>query len=229
MLPDESNDPTVAGFPLEALVADLRGRCKAAEGIYGGPTHYREEVEIFSRYAKERGLELHDAPAELSRQPDAEGNEHQVWFQEHSSTFLKATWPGFFGRLVIQRLDEDSNSSPIEYLERWLLHNQLFGDDIHFLGTISEKGQIRMLIRQPAIAGDPASEEHINEFFTTNGWAPFIVGEETAYFDDVNEVAISDTHPGNLILMKDGLLAPIDLRVQKLSGALLDAVQRLCD
>ena len=38
----------------------------------------------------------------------------------------------------------------------------------------------------------------------------------------------ADTHRGNLILMDDGLLAPIDLRVQPLSGSLFDTVTQLC-
>jgi hypothetical protein len=49
-----------------------------------------------------------------------------------------------------------------------------------------------------------------------------------AYFDPIARVVISDTHRGNIILMEDGLLAPIDLRVQPLQGALLDAVVKLC-
>ena len=48
------------------------------------------------------------------------------------------------------------------------------------------------------------------------------------YFDPAREVAISDTHRGNLILMEGGLLVPIDLRVQPLSGALLDYVVKTC-
>jgi hypothetical protein len=51
---------------------------------------------------------------------------------------------------------------------------------------------------------------------------------EVACFDPVRQVAISDTHRGNLILMEDGLLAPTDLRVQALSGALLDYVVKAC-
>jgi hypothetical protein len=50
------------------------------------------------------------------------------------------------------------------------------------------------------------------------------VHDDVAYFDPGRQVVISDTHRGNLILMDDGLLAPIDLRVQALSGALLDYV-----
>jgi hypothetical protein len=49
-----------------------------------------------------------------------------------------------------------------------------------------------------------------------------------AFFDPERQVAISDTHRGNLILMEGGLLAPIDLRVQPLSGALLDYVVKAC-
>jgi hypothetical protein len=48
--------------------------------------------------------------------------------------------------------------------------------------------------------------------------------------DEGNEhqVAISDTHRGNLILMSDGLLAPIDLRIQPLDGVLLEQAHQLC-
>ena len=42
------------------------------------------------------------------------------------------------------------------------------------------------------------------------------------------QIIISDTHRGNLILRDDGLLAPIDLRMQPLSGSLLDPVTQLC-
>ena len=87
---------------------------------------------------------------------------------------------------------------------------------------------MRLLIRQPAIVGIPATVDQIETFFSTNGWLPFTVGGELAFFDPERNVVISDTHRGNLILMDDGLLAPIDLRVQALSGALLDTVAKLC-
>ena len=68
----------------------------------------------------------------------------------------------------------------------------------------------------------------INDFFTSNGWKRFTVGGEVAYFDPERQVAISDTHRGNIIMMEDGLLAPIDLRVQRIHGALLDFVIKAC-
>ncbi len=121
----ESSEPT-PNIPLETSADELRRRCEAVARFQGGSTYFHEELGIFRSYAQEKGLDLTCPPPELSRPPDEEGNEHQVW------------------------------SGP----ER--------------------------------------------------------------------NVVTSDTHRGNMILMDDGLLAPIDFRVHALSGALLDTVVKLC-
>lgn len=217
-----------AGIPLQAHVEELRRRCEAAARLQGGSTYYHEELGIFRAYAEESGLSLAEAPDELSRPPDDEGNEHQVWFHAETGTYLKGTWPDFFGMLVIHRPHEESKASPIDYLERWHLHNEVFGDQVTFLGPLQTDSGLRLFIRQPAIAGVPASDEQIRRFFVEAGWLPFVIDGNTAYFDPERRIVISDTHRGNLILMDDGLLAPIDLRVQPVSGSLLDTVTRLC-
>jgi hypothetical protein len=220
---------TTAGIPLEAHVAELRSRCEAVARVQGCPTHYLEEVRIFRAYAAESGLILlPSAFPELSRTPDDEGNEHQVWFQRETNTYLKITWPDFYGMLVLYRQDEEDRASPIAYLERWHLHNELFGDGVRFLGALEEGGKLRLIIQQQAIEGAPATLSQINDFFTSNGWQRFVANGEVAYFDSEQRVVISDTHRGNLILMDDALLAPIDLRVQPLEGALLDYVIKAC-
>lgn len=218
-----------AGIPLEALVADLRGRCEAVSRLQGGSAYFHEELGIFLDHADEQGLFLPSPPAELSRVPDDEGNEHQVWFCPDSQSVLKATWPGFFGLLVVHRPAEESKASPIDYLERWHLHNELFGDGIGFQGVLRDERGPRLVIRQPAIAGAPATEQQIERFFIDSGWQRFMIDRTLAFFEPQRRVVISDTHRGNLILMEDGLLAPIDLRVQPVSGALLDTVRQLCD
>jgi hypothetical protein len=216
-----------AGIPLKAPVEELRSRCEAVARLQGGSTYFHEELGIFRQYAEESGLFLQASPAELIRTPDEEGNEHQVWFDEASQSYIKATWPDFFGLLVIHRPHEERKASPIAYLERWLLHNELFGDQVTFLGALQSESGLRLLIRQPAIAGTPATEAQIHQFFTDSGWKRFVIEGNTAFFDPERNMVISDTHRGNLILMDDGLLAPIDLRVQRLSAALLDTVTRL--
>jgi len=217
-----------AGIPLEALVADLRRRCEAVSRLQGGATYFHEELGIFLEVAGELGLFLDGPPPQLSRPPDDEGNEHQVWYLADRRAVIKATWPDYFGVLVIHRPNEEPKASPIDYLERWALHNDLFGDDVRFLGALRSSSGLRLLIQQPAIAGTPASDAQIDQFFTSSGWSRFVAGGNVAYFDSNRQVVISDTHRGNIILMDDGLLAPIDLRVQPISGALLDTVARLC-
>ncbi|MEI8037785.1 MAG: hypothetical protein WCJ14_05290 [Verrucomicrobiota bacterium] len=216
-----------AGIPLKAPVEELRSRCEAVARFQGGSTYFHEELGIFRQYAEESGLFLQASPVELIRTPDEEGNEHQVWFDEASQSYLKATWPDFFGLLVVHRPHEEHKASPIAYLERWLLHNELFGDQVTFLGALQSESGLRLLIRQPAIAGTPATDAQIQQFFTDSGWKRFVIEGNTAFFDPVRNMVISDTHRGNLILMDDGILAPIDLRVQRLSDSLLDTVTRL--
>ena len=223
----EPGEPTPR-ITLEASVDELRRRCEAVARLQGGSTYYQEELGIFRNFAREKGLHLRTPPPELSRPPDEEGNEHQVWFNPGSHSYLKATWSDFFGMRVVHRYDEDPKASPVAYLERWHLHNELFGDRVEFLGVLETDERMRLLIRQPAITGIPATLEQIDAFFTANGWLRFNTGGEIAFFDPERNVVISDTHRGNIILMDDGLLAPIDLRVEAISGSMLDTVVKLC-
>ena len=227
MSPHEPSQ-TPSRITLQALVAELRSRCEAITRFQGGSTYYHEELVIFRQVAEEQNLFLQEVPYQLTLSPDDEGNEHQVWFQQHSQRYLKATWPDFFGLLVIHRPNEEHKASPIAYLERWVLHNELFGDDVRFIGVLADHANLRLLIEQPAIAGTPATDEEIQRFFTSTGWQRFVIDGNIAYFDPQKQVVISDTHRGNIILMDDGLLAPIDLRVQPITGSLLDTVIKLC-
>ncbi|GAA5497616.1 hypothetical protein Rhal01_03812 [Rubritalea halochordaticola] len=216
------------GVPLPPLVAQLRESCEASARLYGGTTYYTEEVGIFRAYADRHQHFLTQAPDILDTQPTAEGNEHQVWYCEEQASFLKATWPNHFGMKVVHRQDEEPQCSPIDYLERWRLHNELFGDSVEFLGVLDTPRGMRLLITQPAIEGAVASQEQIHEFFQSSGWLPFKVDGNIAYYDPSREIVVSDTHQGNIIAMEDGQLAPIDLRAQLLSPALISIVQSLC-
>lgn len=214
---------TTSGLPLPTHLENLESRLQAALRFQAGPAYLTEELGIFSDYAREKKLFLEDLPDSLNRPPDDEGNEHQVYLPE-IDRFLKATWPGFFGVQVIYSSDQDRRSSPIAYLKRWHLHNQLFGDDIRFLGAHQTPDGIRLIIDQPAIAGEPASEPEIKSFFQESGWEPFQIDGNLAFLDHQSKIAISDTHRGNIVKMSDGLLAPIDLRVQPLTAYQLDAI-----
>jgi len=225
------HDPgrTTAGIPLQTHVQELRGRCEAIARVQGGATDYWQEIGIFRDYALKNDLCRSNLPEEIAnRPPDEEGNEHQVWFNRNLMSVLKVTWPGFFGLLVAYRADEEFRASPIAYLERWNLHNELFGDSVSFVGVVENDNLLRLVIEQPAITGQPATTEDILEFFTLHGWQRLSIQGELAFFDPNRNVVISDTHRGNIIKMDDGLLAPIDLRVQPLSGAMLESITKAC-
>ncbi len=114
------NRPNNERCSLSALVEQLREGCEAVARFQGGYTYHAEEVGIFRKFARQNHLFLKDWPLELSTAPWKEGNEHQVWFQPETSTYLKATWLEHFGMKVHHRHDEKSAASPIDYLERWM-------------------------------------------------------------------------------------------------------------
>lgn len=168
-----------------------------------------------------------DAPVDLFTQPDAHGDEHEVWFAgEH---VVKLTYPNFFGLRVVHRTDESQQCNPCEYFERWVLHNELFGDDVDIMGAFDTVQGIRTVLFQRAIQGSPATDAEIQSFFRGNGWLPFKVDRDLAWFDESRLLVVSDTHQGNLIETMDNVMVPIDFRIQSVSGAILDAVRGMVE
>lgn len=166
-----------------------------------------------------------DAPVDLFTQPDAYGDEHEVWFA--GDRVVKLAYPDFFGLRVVHRSDEDQRCNPCEYFERWLLHNELFGDDVEIPGAFDTVDGVRLVLVQRAIQGSPATEAEIRSFFVGNGWLPFQIGRNSAWFDESRLLVVSDTHQGNLIETPDKVMVPIDFRIQPVAGAILDAVRSM--
>ncbi len=220
--------PTTPRITLKACVDELRRRCETISDFQGGDTYYEEDLQLFKQFCQEKDLYFEEIPEELNIEPDEEGNEHQVWFHAPSNRYVKLTWTNFFGLHVLQRNNEEEKASPIDYLERWHLNNSHFGDDVRFLGVVKYDDDIRILIDQPAIMGMPAKESEVKTYFKDNGWKPFSINNNLAFYDSKLNLVISDTHPANLIKMGNGLLAPIDLRIEYLADSLVSTVERLC-
>lgn len=72
---------------------------------------------------------------------------------------------------------------------------------------------------------DARRDEHEVWFLLGNGWRRFQANGNTAWLDETRSLVVSDTHQGNLIQTGDGVLVPIDFRIQTVSGAMLDAVR----
>lgn len=214
---------SIKSIPVELSYQKLKERCEADLGISTCDVYFSEAQQIFRAYCESEDLWEPHCPL-IDRPADDKGQEHSVWYEPSDCCYYKLTHPGFFGLNVIYRDETDRDANPIEYQHRWVLHNYYFGDSIEFLGAYPTPQGLSLLIRQPAIRGKPASLEEIRDFFRQPGWIPLKIGNEIAYFIPEENVVISDTHRGNLVKMPNGLLAPIDLRMQAVHGALLDAV-----
>jgi hypothetical protein len=63
-------------------------------------------------------------------------------------------------------------ATPIEYLVRWQMNNEVFGDDVRLESVIQwQDGRVSFGISQPQYQGEPADPRDIEEYFTNNGWA----------------------------------------------------------
>jgi hypothetical protein len=61
-------------------------------------------------------------------------------------------------------------ATPMEYLDRWRLNNEVFGDDVMLASVIQWKdGLISFGITQPQYQGAPAETRDIERFFGESG------------------------------------------------------------
>ena len=71
------------------------------------------------------------------------GEEHRVWLDEDGRRYFKATFPGKFAFTIILRPEgtpDLTEGTPLDYLERLLLQNSIFGDSIALEGVAEEEG-----------------------------------------------------------------------------------------
>ena len=149
------------------------------------------------------------------------GEEHRLWPAPDRSRYWKATFPGSAGFSVIATgaaSDQPDLTSalPLEYLERLLLQNQLFGDDILLEGIAVEAGKMVIISSQPVLIGEPASEAEIGGELAKLWFKPLQglhLGRpgSLAFYRDLDEVAAFDAHPGNFVKDTQGIVLPIDL------------------
>ena len=123
---------------------------------------------------------------------------------------------------------------PLEYLERLLLQNEVFGDVISLEGVAQETGGIVIVTSQPNITGNEVSGAHILNFMLGQWFKPLRdlhLGRSgaMAFYRDLDEVAAFDGHPGNFVKDSEGRFLPIDLILVRADDALQKALARFLD
>ncbi len=172
----------------------------------------------------------------LTRIEDA-GEEHRVWLDEPSQRYFKVTHVGRFGFHVIALSDgtaELTGATPLEYLERLQLQNQLFTDDIRLVGVALEREQVVIVTSQEAICGGDVTAEEMTAFMRKLWFQPLhglSLGRpgSLAFYRDLDEVAAFDAHPGNFVKDDNGVVLPIDLVMVRADAALQAAFAPFLD
>ena len=188
----------------------------------------RQERDLLAWAREGRGLI--DPAAYLPRIEDR-GEEHRVWLDTASQRYFKATHPGRFGFSVVALPDgslELTGATPLEYFERLLLQNSLFGDRIRLEGIAVEGGQTVVVSSQPNIEGDAVSDADMNAFMTKLWFTPLrglSLGRPgaLAFYRDLDEVAAFDAHAGNFVKDGNGVVLPIDLVLLRADDAMQKA------
>jgi hypothetical protein len=233
-LPDRSGGD--AQSALESAACQLRGTPSATGGT---PARQREvlrgrQERDFLTWARENGrLIVADDYLPLATPG---GEEHRVWPSPDRSRYWKATHPGYAGFTVIAVGENEDTPDlafalPLEYLERLLLQNQLFGDEVRLEGVALESGKISIITSQPILIGESVDEEEISCALARLWFKPLPgihLGRpgSLAFYRDLDEVAAFDAHPGNFVKDTRGIVLPIDLILLRASDALQKAFAR---
>lgn len=161
------------------------------------------------------------------------GEEHRVWLDEETQRYFKATHAGRFGFFVLALDDgtaELTGATPLEYLERLQLQNELFTDDIRLIGVALEREQVVIITSQEAIRGGDVTADEMLAFMAKLWFQPLhglTLGRPgaLAFYRDLDETAAFDAHPGNFVKDDNGVVLPIDLILVRADEPLQKALQ----
>lgn len=163
-----------------------------------------------------------------------------VWHHRPSDRYIKLTKPNCFGLTVDAEwfFDDEHDeadfkpalrgATPLEYLERLLLQNAVFGDDLELLGIIDKRQALHVVTSQPTIRGMAAPLELIADFMRASGFTQLrdvSVGRlgAASFLRPRDAIAAFDCHPANFLVSK-GSVVPIDVLLVHASDELLAAL-----
>jgi len=208
---------------LEDAAAQLRAGMGAARRGRHSLAELRErEREILRNWFAGQGRILKEDPTLNLERRQAHG-EHRVAFDAASGCWWKTTHPGTCGVGAEFNYDDlppfkitsvtGRELLPSEYIERLLVTNREFADDIRLEGFV-EGSLPSLVISQPDITGDPATADQMRVEMLSLGYRPLPglnVGKPASisFYHPLKRLALFDAHPGNFF-HADGITLPID-------------------
>lgn len=115
-------------------------------------------------------------------------------------------------------------ASPAEYLDRLVLNNEIFHDDVRLEGVRPRPGaRLAIVTSQPRIAGVAASAAEIDALMAA--LAAERLGEGAFLWRD-RGLLVFDLMPRNVVRSSDGALYPIDPVIQRVTTEFADFLAR---
>ena len=149
--------------------------------------------------------------------------------------YHKATYPGRYGFTVILVNGQPTltHALPSEYLERLLLANQNFDDDIRLIGVTREAGGLVVVTTQPTIVGEACDAGEMIAYFEARRFSllpRFSAGHRgsLSFYRDLDQIAVFDAHPANFLRDRTGVILPIDAVLLRVGEELAAALEALC-
>lgn len=216
---------------LKAVSDDFR-RVLSADGTLDGDEdcldHLRDQFRSIEREAARSGY-LYEKLDRLK----IGGVEHDVVFDYKSGTILKFTKAGRAAYVVNFDLGTPKMvpAQPVEYLDRLILQNEIFADNLSFVGVGGEPDSRRIITRQNIVEGKPARWEEIIRLMVDElGFSKLrhnhCIGYDDSYAFMREDVVVFDMRPANVFTTEDGIVLPVDCIPVRLPAGKRDFFER---
>ena len=208
---------------LESAAHDTGRGAETTPGHDASHAERAQRVAVEQRRLREWAKENHKLKRGLLPE-DSRGGEHIVHFDERSGRYFKATRPEAQRGYGIAFGSHSQGATPGEYLDRLIIHNRIFGDDVRLERVVSIGDKLSIVTSQPTIKGRDATQTEIDGMMAQKGFEKIGVG---AYYHSDENILIHDLVPKNVkVSGHDGMVHPIDPVIQRVTPEFADFMKR---
>ena len=195
------------------------------KGFGGDTQEIDRQAACLVEWARAKKVVLTDAYTSGLERHLGVSAEHEVFFREADNRVVKRTYSGTFG-ITDDPKGKQRHATPMFYLRRLALMNQVLGSDLRLEGIylgksllLGQQGeQPSMVISQPWIRAATPLQPHpieteIREFMEALGFTQ-LKNAYYGWYRESDRISIVDARPDNFILSAVGVV-PIDVVISQ--------------
>jgi len=221
---------------LEAADYVRKGASTDAQHAQAADAENSRQARRIREWADQTGRLIPPENFEKLQRVSNSTSEHTVYYDPAQNRAIKVTLPGEFGWVPIldNRRWNLGVATPLEYLRRWHLFNEVFGDDAQLEGvTVSaepsmvicgDTNPVSVVISQhwheAADLNSPTpTETEVSTFLHRLGFEP-LTGSFGGWLRSRDGVVLLDAFPDNFVKTRSGVM-PFDLPITQAEFASL--------